>query len=196
MFSEAERSELILWQAVGRGRQRQPVQTREAPSLSSTDARRRMLQRPTSMTARDPSHVDLGTNDFEVEDIEYKTEEGSQGWVPLKIIRPAQKVNLGPFPVAILLHPTGANKEFMVPMMAKFAKHGYLTASIDCRYHGSRALRCADQRDLYEKSLVRAWKDGEERPFLLDNVWDLIHLLDYLETRPDVDPHRIGMSGS
>lgn len=34
-----------------------------------------------------------------------------------------------------------------------------------------------------------------ERPFLLDNVWDLGVLLDYLETRPDVDAARIGITG-
>ena len=34
-----------------------------------------------------------------------------------------------------------------------------------------------------------------ERPFLLDNVWDIVILLDYLETRPDVDSARIGITG-
>ena len=34
-----------------------------------------------------------------------------------------------------------------------------------------------------------------ERPFLLDNVWDVMILLDYLETRPDVDSARIGITG-
>jgi hypothetical protein len=41
----------------------------------------------------------------------------------------------------------------------------------------------------------RAWRGGEEAPFLLDNVWDLGALLDYLEQRPDVDHKRIGMTG-
>ena len=34
-----------------------------------------------------------------------------------------------------------------------------------------------------------------ERPFLLDSVWDIVILLDYLETRPDVDSARIGITG-
>lgn len=34
----------------------------------------------------------------------------------------------------------GGSKEFMLPMMAAMARKGYLTASIDCRYHGKRAL--------------------------------------------------------
>jgi dienelactone hydrolase len=41
----------------------------------------------------------------------------------------------------------------------------------------------------------RAWREGPERPFLLDNVWDLLRLLDYLETRPDADMARVGMTG-
>lgn len=30
---------------------------------------------------------------------------------------------------------------------------------------------------------------------MLDNVWDLVILLDYLATRPDVDASKIGMTG-
>ena len=41
----------------------------------------------------------------------------------------------------------------------------------------------------------RAWREGPEHPFLLDNVWDIIMLLDYLDARPDVDSARIGMTG-
>lgn len=41
----------------------------------------------------------------------------------------------------------------------------------------------------------QAWKKGGERPFLLDTVWDLVRLIDYLVTRTDVDATRIGMLG-
>lgn len=47
----------------------------------------------------------------------------------------------------------------------------------------------------YSAALVAAWRGSGEHPFLLDNVWDLVHLLDYLEQRPDVDAARIGMTG-
>jgi pimeloyl-ACP methyl ester carboxylesterase len=43
--------------------------------------------------------------------------------------------------------------------------------------------------------VFRAWRDGGERPFLLDNVADLVLVLDHLSSRPDVDPARIGMAG-
>ena len=38
----------------------------------------------------------------------------------------------------------------------------------------------------------RAWRGSGERPFLLDNVWDLLRLLDYLATRRDADISRQG----
>lgn len=41
----------------------------------------------------------------------------------------------------------------------------------------------------------RAWRDGGELPFLIDNVRDLQRLLDFLEAQPFVDPERIGMAG-
>ena len=36
------------------------------------------------------------------------------------------------------------------------AKRGYLTASIDCRYHGRRCPEGEDKRDCYEHALVRS----------------------------------------
>jgi poly(3-hydroxybutyrate) depolymerase len=52
----------------------------------------------------------------------------------------------------------------------------------------------------YQQALVRAWREAREaareHPFLLDNVWDLQRLLDYLtQARADVDPARIGVTG-
>lgn len=41
----------------------------------------------------------------------------------------------------------------------------------------------------------RAWRDGGELPFLIDNIRDLQRLLDFLEQQPFVDATRIGMAG-
>ena len=43
---------------------------------------------------------------------------------------------------------------------------------------------------------IRSWKDGKAHPFLLDNVWELLQLLDYFETRPrEIDMRRVAMTG-
>jgi dienelactone hydrolase len=62
------------------------------------------------------------------------------------------------------------------------------------RYHGGRV----DGDMTYQQAIARSYTDHEtfkERPFLLDNVWDLQHLLDVLSERPDVDERRIGITG-
>ncbi len=49
---------------------------------------------------------------------------------------------------------------------------------------------------LYETALVAAWRGSGERPVLLDSVWDVMHLVDVLLARADVDPERIGLTGA
>ena len=68
---------------------------------------------------------------------------------------------------------------------------------MDARYHGGRA----PHGQAYADALVRAWRAGRagqehERPLLLDTVWDVSRLLDYLETRDDVDARRMGATGA
>lgn len=43
----------------------------------------------------------------------------------------------------------------MLPMMTDLARKGFLTASIDCRYHGERVTAGLNSRDSYEGSLVK-----------------------------------------
>lgn len=80
--------------------------------------------------------------------------------------------------------------------------HSILQPSVPLRrYHGARsapaAAANAESRAGYQSALVAAWRQPNgERPFLLDNVWDLLHVLDYLATRPDVDASRVGMTGA
>ena len=54
---------------------------------------------------------------------------------------------------------------------------------------------CDSEVDRGGECTCRAWREGPEHPFLLDNVWDIVMLLDYLDARPDVDSARIGMTG-
>eukprot|EP00897_Mesotaenium_endlicherianum_P008069 jgi/Mesen1/7290/ME000373S06363 len=119
----------------------------------------------------------------------YTSEGGPQGTVPLLIIRPAGGSECSP--AVIFLHSTGRSKEMMIPHMQAYAARGYLTAAIDSRYHGERAQTPSS----YSDALVEAWEAGEEMPFVLDTVWDIMKLMDHLTSRADVDPRRVGIMG-
>lgn len=168
-----------LLEAVARGRSRvHPLEVR--PHKRSTGG--------------DSAALDLAKG-LVVEEVQYRTEEGPQGWVPLTVMRPESQPSL-PLPAVVFLHATGSSRAAMAGRQVEYARSGYVTAAIDCRYHGQRIPEDEpDKRGYYQQSLVRAWREGPERPFLLDSVWDLLHLLDYLEARPDVDAKRIGMTG-
>jgi dipeptidyl aminopeptidase/acylaminoacyl peptidase len=43
--------------------------------------------------------------------------------------------------------------------------------------------------------MIESFRNGKEHPYLWDTVWDTWRVLDYLETRPDVDKTRIGVMG-
>jgi dienelactone hydrolase len=93
-------------------------------------------------------------------------------------------------PAVICLHGTGGSKEECVPLLQELAAKGLLGVAIDGRYHGERT-----QLGSYDDAILRAYRTGQEHPFLYDEVWDVMRLIDYLSTRPDVDPSRIGLIG-
>ena len=107
--------------------------------------------------------------------------------VPGIIIR--QERAAGRRPAVIVLHGTGDSKEGMLDWASELAMRGFLAVAIDGRYHGERI------KTGYDEAILRAYKTGKEHPFLYDTVWDVMRLIDYLETRDDVDPKRIGLIG-
>jgi len=115
----------------------------------------------------------------------FATEAGER--VPGIIIRPEKTVSRRP--VVILLHGTGDSKEGMLDLASEFATRGFLAVAIDGRYHGER------RKTGYDDAILRAYITGKGHPFLYDTVWDVMRLIDYLETRDDVDPKRIGVMG-
>lgn len=130
-----------------------------------------------------------------VEHWEMMTEDtSSQCYLPFRIVTPAGAADTGQaLPCILLLHPTGGDCNYHVSWESDFVSRGYMTVTIDCRYHGKRQ----DASLTYQQSLVQAYIDesSTEKPFLLDNVWDMQHILDFLETRPDADMKRIGVTG-
>jgi dienelactone hydrolase len=89
----------------------------------------------------------------------------------------------------IALHGTGDSKEGMLDVAEALAARGFLAVVIDGRYHGER------RKTGYDDAIFRAYKTGKEHPLYYDTVWDVMRLIDYLETREDVDPKRIGLIG-
>lgn len=102
----------------------------------------------------------------------------------------------GRLPVIVALHGTGGSKESMRSMMQSYADLGFLTVSIDARHHGERAKPIPGLDNPYMSAMLQAYRTGDGHPYLYDTVWDVIRLLDYLATRPDVDMQRIGLIGN
>lgn len=98
----------------------------------------------------------------------------------------------GKHPVVIVQHFLGASKDSlpMVLIMGQLAQRGFIAVGIDGRFRGER-----QNGKTLEAAMVEALKTGKGRPFLIDTVYDVTRLVDYLVTRPDVDRDRIGMTG-
>jgi len=100
----------------------------------------------------------------------------------------------GRLPAVIALHGTGGNKEGQIPLLKRLAAEGFTAIAIDGRWHGARSRSGTGSAD-YSEAILRTYRTGAGHPFLYDTVWDVLRLIDYLETRSDVDPSRIGLIG-
>ena len=156
----------------------------------------KMLDRP-----KVKIEVDLGApkkkGDLIEESLSFASEKNQQ--VPVLVLRPDYKLEeVERRPCVILLHGTGGNKESQRPWMEEFAKLGFVAVAIDARYHGERSGGKRGS-EAYVEAITKAWQtpagQAHEHPWFYDTCWDLWRLLDYLETREDVDAKRIGMIG-
>ncbi len=105
-----------------------------------------------------------------------------------------QAKSAGRHPVVVALHGTGGNKEGQLALLKELARLGFIGVAIDGRYHGERTKAGKGAAE-YNEAILRAYRTGKEHPFLYDTVWDVLRLIDYLETRADVDAKRIGLIG-
>jgi dienelactone hydrolase len=98
----------------------------------------------------------------------------------------------GRYPTVIVQHFLGGSKDHIVlsPIMYGLAMKGFLVAAIDGRYRGERQNGTS-----LDAAMVQALRTGKGHPFLIDTAYDITRLIDLLETRPDVDARRIGMTG-
>jgi dienelactone hydrolase len=99
-------------------------------------------------------------------------------------------------PVVILLHGTGSKKEEFLALMRTLADRGFASAAIDARHHGARITAAfGPGNEQYFAAMLETYRTGKGRPYLYDTVWDVMRLVDYLQSRADVDPSRIGLMG-
>jgi dienelactone hydrolase len=181
-----------------------PVETARPSTPSEVKAAfHQLLDRP--KVALDVLEVSNQAADgLTTERLDFATEkkaDGSIERVPLLLIRPeaTEQENGRRRPAVIVLHGTGGSKDGMRAWLVELARRGIIGVAIDARYHGGRSGG-AEKAAAYNEAITRAWraKPGEpqEHPFYYDTCWDLWRTVDYLVSRRDVDPDRIGMLGT
>ena len=150
-----------------------------------------VVKRPAVSLA--PSSATLTVeNGYSQERVSFLSERDER--VPLLIVKKGER--RGRQPVIVALHGTGGSKEGMRALLETYADSGFIGVAPDARHHGERATPIPGLPNAYQSAMLRAYRTGEGHPYLYDTVWDVIRLLDYLSTRPDVDPARIGVIGN
>ena len=104
--------------------------------------------------------------------------------VPSVLALPAEAS--GPFPCIIFLHGIGQEKEFIDEIIGPFVEAGYAMVTFDQYTRGERKLE--------EEGMIKEMQGLRRRAAL--NVIETRRLVDYLLTRPDVDPERIYLLGA
>jgi dienelactone hydrolase len=132
--------------------------------------------------------------DVEVEDIRFQADGGV--WVPTMVVKPSSAAEK--LPAIICLPGTGGTRQQLTDARLQLserprtgwaralARQGFLTLSLD--YRGSPAR----EQNIYTDA-VRLQLEG--RNFMGSLVSEVIRAVDYLQTRPDVDGARIGVTG-
>jgi dienelactone hydrolase len=86
--------------------------------------------------------------------------------------------------------------ESMRPRLEQYADQGFLAVSIDAPHHGARAGPAGEATNAYQNAMLQSFRTGVGHPYLYDTVWDVMRLIDYLQTRSDVDGSKIGLIGN
>lgn len=95
-----------------------------------------------------------------------------------------------PYPAVILVHGSGGSKStsYIVAASEALTRCGYATIAIDTQYHGDRRVpgRSGEIHMPDSYTMRDAW---------VQSVVDIRRTVDYLESRKDIDPARLGYLG-
>lgn len=154
---------------------------------------KKLLERP--RVPLNPAFDVIQTNSVIIEHGFIYSEKNER--IPILIYKPATGMRL--YPAVIFLHGTGGKKEDNRKFLYQLVKRGIMGISIDARFHGERIAGGAHGSREYVAAATAAWENKDRahqtHPFLFDTAFDLWRVTDYLTSRPDVDPNRIGMGG-
>lgn len=181
---------LILGSPIGRA----ATETARNDSLDTRAAFLQLLDRPKVPLAPELREVSAPEG---MKKLHFTVAVDAEQRVPGCLLIPAAKAGSGGrHPAVIVLHGTGGTKDVgdVQSTVERLAKAGIVGVAIDGRYHGERTKNGSGTAD-YNEAIVRTWKTGQEHPFYYDTVWDVMRVIDYLETRDNVDPTRIGLMG-
>ena len=128
--------------------------------------------------------------DYRIEKLVFQSRPGL--YVTANLYLPAG--GSGPLPAILYVcghapHPLGA-KSYYQDRAAWFASHGYVCLILDTLEFGEVAGIHHGIHDLN----IWNWLSLGYTPAGVE-VWNAMRAIDYLETRPEVDPRRIGMTG-
>ena len=149
---------------------------------------RRSLERLLGLPQREPMRAKVLSSrpdgEVTVEDVMYQW--GERAYVSANVVRPKQPD--GPLPALVV--PPGwlgqLKQECYKTFVYHLARKGYLLLFIDDPHVGKRAAPCAG---LYGAASAAGTQ------VMGIQVFDTLRGLDYLLTRSDVDPNRIGVAG-
>ncbi len=96
----------------------------------------------------------------------------------------------GPLPAILMQHGAGSRKEddyIRLPAL-RWAREGFACVAIDANDHGERQTRPRDPQAIWQRPWTR-------RDHAVQMCVDLQRTVDYLATRPEIDPARLGFIG-
>lgn len=125
-------------------------------------------------------------NNLHVEQFTFASIHGQR--VPAVLYRPAGEMTH--LPVVVAGHGAGAGKDdpLMRGLFEHWAREGLACLCIDAPYHGERVERIADPIRLLNQPFTGMH-------FAVQTVVDNMRLIDWAETRPELDTSRLGYAG-